>query len=238
MAITVLGGLGAGVNGVTIVAAIAGAALVMAAAAAVNRIVNQPLLILVLGLLFGYAADALTTLLMASSPREGLERYVIWSFGSFGIGPGVGPRVIALTAIGATLAVTLIGPRVDTLLLGSRYAESSGVHTRRLHGAAIVTAGTLTGVVTAFTGPISFLGVAVPHIARGWMRSSRHRVLTPATALIGATLAVIADLIARLPGSDRILPLNAVTALIGVPVVLWVLLRPASMRGGERGLGL
>ena len=142
-----------------------------------------------------------------------------------------------LAAAGATsVALTVAAPRVDALLLGPQYAESIGIHARRLHGTLILLAGTLTGLVTAFTGPIVFLGVAVPHIARGVVRSSRHRILVPMTALTGASLALVADIAARLPGSDRVLPLNSVMALVGVPVVLAVILQAQPEATEELGL--
>ena len=236
VAAVLLAGVGASIPGLTAVAAMVGAGLVLVLALTVNRIVGQPVFLLVLGLLFGYAASSITTLLMAAAPGEGLERYVVWSFGSFALPPGAAPWVILAAAGATTAALTVAAPRVDALLLGPQYAESIGIHARRLHGTLILLAGTLTGLVTAFTGPIVFLGVAVPHIARGVVRSSRHRILVPMTALTGASLALVADIAARLPGSDRVLPLNSVMALVGVPVVLAVILRAQPEATEELGL--
>jgi iron complex transport system permease protein len=207
------------------------------AAIAVNRAIGHPVLLLVMGLLFGYAANAVTTLLLASAPGQGLERYIVWSFGSFALPPGVGPILLPIAAALAAVGLSVAGPRVDALLLGHHYAESSGIHARRTQGILVVLAGALTGVVTAYTGPISFLGVAVPHIARGWIGRSQHRLLVPTTAIIGGWLAIAADLVARLPGHEHVLPLNAVMALVGVPVVLVILLRARHSGDGE-GLGL
>jgi iron complex transport system permease protein len=213
-----------------------GALVVLALASAVNHLVGQPVYVLLLGLLFGYAASSLTTVLMASSPAQGLQRYVVWSFGSFAVPPGPLPGTILLLAVVTVVGLSVGGPRLDALLLGRDYAESSGIHARRTQGLLILVAGILTGLVTAVAGPISFLGVAAPHVARGWVRSSRHRVLVPATAVLGATIALVADLVARLPGSSRVLPLNAVLALVGVPVVVVVLVR--GHRSAGAGLGL
>ncbi len=234
VALVVLTGLGAQLSSPALFAALGGAGLVVAVVMAAHRVVEDPVVLLVLGLLFGYAASALTTLLMAASPAAGLERYVIWSFGSFALPPGAVQPALILAVTGIAVALTLKGSHLDALLLGRAYAESSGVHARALQGILLVTAGVLTGVVTAYTGPISFVGVAVPHLARGYLRSSRHRVLVPATVLCGAILAVLADLIARLPGSSRVLPLNAVLALVGVPVVLVVVLKPRGSKEGVR----
>ncbi|TVR87091.1 MAG: iron ABC transporter permease [Spirochaetaceae bacterium] len=234
VALVVLSGIGAQLSSPSLIAALCGAGLVVAVVMAAHRVVEDPVVLLVLGLLFGYAASALTTLLMAASPAAGLERYVIWSFGSFALPPGAVQPALILAVTGIGVALTLKGSHLDALLLGRAYAESSGVHARALQGLLLVTAGVLTGVVTAYTGPISFVGVAVPHLARGYLRSSRHRFLVPATVLCGAILAVLADLIARVPGSSRVLPLNAVLALVGVPVVLVVVLKPRGSKEGVR----
>lgn len=215
------------------VAAIVGASAVLVMALAVNRIVGQPVLLLVLGLLFGYAASAGTTLLMSATPAEGLERYVVWSFGSFAVPPGGSPIALVASITAIVFVLTRRGPFLDLLLLGPSYAESSGINARRTHGFLILLSGALTGVVTALAGPITFIGVAVPHLARGWVKSSRHRVLVPATALSGASLGLAADIISRGPGIDKVFPLNAVMALIGVPVVLSVLLHRSGRSEAE-----
>ena len=217
------------------VAAIIGASIVLAIALVVNRIVGEPVLLLVSGLLFGYAASAGTTLLMSATPTEGLERYVTWSFGSFAVPPNSMTIALVAAVVVVSFVLSRLGPYLDLLLLGPSYAESSGINARRTHGVLILLSGALTGVVTALAGPITFIGVAVPHLARGWVKSSRHRVLVPATALSGASLGLAADIVSRGPGFDRVLPLNAVMALIGVPVVLSVLLR---RRGRDHAEGL
>lgn len=232
VAIVILTGVGLAISASTGAAAIVGAGAVLLLVVLVHRAVENSVIVLVLGLLFGYAASGITTVLLSGSSADGLQRYVQWSFGSFALPMGWAP--VALPVLTAAIAVplTVIAPRVDTLLLGTAYAESLGVHARRLERILLLTAGVLTGIATAVAGPISFIGVAVPHVARGYLRSSRHRVLIPATVCIGATIAVLADIIARLPGRDTTLPLNAVLAVIGVPVVLLVVLRPGN--GGMR----
>ncbi|MDA3948097.1 MAG: iron ABC transporter permease [Spirochaeta sp.] len=237
VALVLLAGAGSGMGVPVGVAAVFGASAVLGLALVVNRVIGQPVILLVLGLLFGYAASAGTTLLMASSPAEGLERYVVWSFGSFALPPGPGPIVLLGTVILVAVVLTGSGPRLDALLLGPLYAESSGLNARSAQGLLILVSGVLTGLVTALAGPITFIGVAVPHLARGWIRSSRHTALVPTTAALGASLGVAADIVSRLPGVERVLPLNAVMALVGVPVVLSVLLRPGR-RVTEEGIGL
>ena len=209
----------------TVLAATAGALFVLTLILTVDRYLEQTVLVLVLGLLFSYAASALAQVLMAGADPEGLQRYVYWSFGSFAVAPGWPQIAFPPAAIGATVLLRALASRMDTLLLGDLYAESSGIDLRVLRRTLLLVAGVLVGLCTAVCGPIAFLGVAVPHIARGIAASARHRFLVPATALIGASLAVTADLVSRLPGSDRVLPLNAVLSLVGVPVIVVVLLR-------------
>lgn len=228
VALVVLAGVGTRLSAPTVFAAMTGAGIVIALMMIIHRTVGRPVIVLVLGLLLGYAAGAVTAVLMAASPAEGLEQYVIWSFGSFALPLGAAPGILAAVVLLCAVPLTIVAPRVDALLLGAAYAESLGIHARRLQGTLLLFAGVLTGIVTAFAGPISFIGVAVPHLARGYLRTSGHRKLIPAVLIVGATLAILADLAARLPGSDRVLPLNSVMALIGVPVVMFVILRPSA----------
>lgn len=236
VALVILAGVGMGLTAPTVSAAIAGAAAVLLLVLAIHRMVHQPVIVLVLGLLFGYAASAVTTILLSGSSPDGLQRYVQWSFGSFALAPGAGPGALVAAAAVSTAALTVRAVRLDALLLGSAYAESMGIDSRRLERLLLVLAGILTGLVTALTGPISFLGVATPHITRGYLRTSRHTILVPATALWGAILAVLADLVARLPGTEATLPLNAVLSVIGVPVVLMVVLRPVGRHSSGGGV--
>lgn len=215
-----------------VIAATAGALLVLLLILTVDRVLEETVLVLVLGLLFSYAASALTTVLMAGADQEGLQRYVYWSFGSFAVAPGWPEFVFPLLALAAVMILIALAPQMDTLLLGNLYTESSGIDLRTLRSTLLLLAGILVGLCTAVCGPIAFLGVAVPHLTRGIVASTHQRLLVPSTALIGATLAVGADLISRLPGSDRILPLNAVLSLIGVPVIVVVLLRSGRGRIG------
>jgi len=132
------------------------------------------------------------------------------------------------------VAMALAKP-LNALLLGETYAQTMGLNVRRARLAIILSAAVLAGAVTAFCGPIGFLGIAVPHLARNLFRSSDHRLLLPACALLGALLALVADIIAQTPGTQTVLPLNAVTALIGAPVVAWVILRRSSARPSVSG---
>ena len=180
-------------------------------------------------MLFGYATGALVTVLLHFAMAERIQAYVVWTFGSFG---GVTWEEMAVLApalaLGLLASMALAKP-LDALLLGEGHARALGVRVGPVrHGVLVVTA-VLAGAVTAFCGPIGFVGVAVPHLARGLWNTSAHRVLLPATALLGALVALAADLVAQLPGSASVLPLNAVTALLGTPVIAWVVLRNRSV---------
>ena len=130
---------------------------------------------------------------------------------------------------GLAIAVLLVKP-LNALLLGETYARSMGLKVRQARLWIILSAALLAGAVTAYCGPIGFLGVAVPHLCRALFNTSDHRVLLPASIMMGAALALVADLVARVPGSQATLPLNAVTALIGAPVVIWIILRRRDLR--------
>lgn len=206
------------------IAASAGAGVVLVLILLASRRVGT-LTLLILGVLFGYATGAVVTVLLHLSAAERIETYLRWTFGSFG---GVTWDRLAILApavlIGLTIA-QLAAKALNALLLGPRYARSMGLAVRRAQTWIFVATALLAGVVTAFCGPIGFLGVAVPHLARGLLGSSDHRVLVPAAALAGALTALVADLVAQLPGWSVVLPLNAVTALLGAPVIGWIVLR-------------
>lgn len=206
-------------------AASLGAAVVLGCVLLVSRKVQSVMTLLILGLMFGYATSAFVSVLLYFSIPEQIQAFIIWTFGSFG---GVTWRQMIVLApaivIGLVLAFLTIKP-LNALLLGENYAQSMGVPVRRVRILTLAGASILAGVTTAFCGPIAFLGLAVPHLCRSLLNTSDHRLLMPAVTLLGATLALLADVIARMPGTQVTLPLNAVTSLIGAPVVIWVILR-------------
>lgn len=205
-------------------AAVIGAGGVSAMVMVVARRLRQAMTLLILGLMMSYATAAVVSILIYFSVPEQIQAYIAWTFGSFG---GVTKRQLVLLApligAGLLLAGLLVKP-LNALLLGETYARSMGVNVGRARFWMIGGTSILAGVVTAFCGPIGFLGVAVPHLCRALFHSSDHRILVPATLLMGATIALLADLVAGLPGSESVLPLNAVTALLGAPVVVWIIL--------------
>ncbi len=183
------------------------------------------LTLLILGVLFGYATSALVTVLVHFSLAERIQSYLTWTFGSFG-GVTWSQLTILAPVLGAGLGLAALASKpLNALLLGESYAASMGVAVARARYLVLASTALLAGAVTAFCGPIAFLGVAVPHLVRGLLGSADHRLLIPASMLAGAAVALASDLVAQLPGSQAVLPLNAVTALIGAPVIAGVILR-------------
>jgi iron complex transport system permease protein len=223
------GGLGLAGEAMIIVASIAGSSLMLAVVLAISGRISNPATILILGLMFGYASAAFVTILVAGTDPEQLQRWVTWGFGSFS---GVTWRRLNMFVpiiIGGLSVAALMTKQLNAMLLGEGYAQSMGLSVKRTRVLTMAAASVLGGVVTAFCGPISFLGIAVPHICRALLGTSDHRALVPATILIGGIVALLAQIAALLPGEAGLLPLNAVTSLIGAPVVVAVLLR--SRRG-------
>ena len=205
-------------------AAICGAMEVMALIVWLSARVEGNVTLLIVGVLIGYLASAVIGVLKYFSSEEDIRAYVIWGLGSFARVTGGQVYVfVGLTALLLPLTMLMAKP-LNTLLLGERYATNLGLNVRRARMLAIASAGILTAIVTAYCGPIMFIGLAVPHITRGLLHTEDHRLLLPGTLLCGISLALICNVIARLPGFEGALPINSVTALIGAPVALWVIL--------------
>ncbi len=219
------GGLGLAGDAAVVAAAILGAFLVLVPVLAIASRVRNAATILIVGLMFGYAVQSVVTILVVGTSFEQLQRWVAWGFGSFsGVTTGQLRLYAPLLFVGIAVAAAS-SKQLNALLLGEAYARSMGLNTRLMRIFTLAGASVLAGVVTAFCGPIAFLGVAIPHLARGLMGTSDHRVLVPAVALLGATLALLAQVLALLASRDGLLPLNAITSLLGAPVVVLVILR-------------
>ncbi len=215
---------GLGAMGVAAAGAI-GAATVMVVVLAVARWVEGRLTLLIVGVMTGYVTGGVVQVLLASADQDALRAYATWGLGSFRGTTWDELAVLAPLIALALLIICALMKSLDALLLGERYAASLGVHVPRVRMAAVGAAALMSGAVTAFCGPIGFVGIAVPHIARLALGEGSHRRLVPAVVLIGASLALVAEVIAQLPGSERTLPVSAIFALLGAPVVLLVLLR-------------
>jgi iron complex transport system permease protein len=208
----------------SVVAASVGSAAVLVVVMAAGRAVRSSNTLLLIGVMLAYLVSAAITILLAGASPERVQEYVEWEFGSFEGVTWPDLRVmVPVLALGLLAAAAGI-KSLNALLLGERYAATMGLHIGRARLAIIATASVLAGTVTAFAGPIYFLGIAIPHLARSLFRSSDHRVVLPASILIGAAMGLAADILAQLPGTG-VLPLNAMNAIFGAPVVVLVLLR-------------
>jgi len=206
-------------------AAVAGAAAVLALVLAVSSRIADATAILILGLMFGYGVSACVTVLVGASAPERLQQWAQWGLGSFAGVTWPRLRIFApITLVG--LAIAALTPKqLNALLLGERYARSMGLSVVRARVLTMSGASVLAAVVTAFCGPISFIGIAVPHLCRGLLGTADHRSVVPAVVLMGAVIALTAQIVSVLPGNGAVLPLNAVTALLGAPTVVFILLR-------------
>ena len=206
-------------------AAFIGAIAVTALILFLSTMVRNSVLLLIVGIMVGYVSSSTVSLLNFFASEEGVKSYMVWGMGNFG---GVSMSHILLFSIlclmGIGVSFLLIKP-LNILLLGSQYAESLGISTRQLRNVLLVVVGLLTAITTAFCGPISFIGLAIPHIARLLFRTENHQVLLPGTVLSGAAIALLCNFICYLPGEAGIIPLNAVTPLIGAPVIIYVIVQ-------------
>lgn len=208
-------------------AALAGALLVTLLLLYVSGRVKGSLTLLVFGVMIGFIASAMVNLLQYASNAHSLKAYVLWTMGSFAALDGIQITVLfVLVALGLILAVWNIKD-LNALLPGEEYAAAVGLNIKRIRTRILISTTLLSGAVTAFCGPVGFLGIAVPHIARFIFRNADHRVLLPSSALLGAVLTVFADTLSELPGTGSVIPINTVAALLGIPVIIAILLRRA-----------
>lgn len=207
------------------IAAIIGALAVMMLIVWIAQKVKGNVTLLIIGVMIGYLANAIIGVLKFLSPEEDVKAFVVWGLGSFSRVSGDEMILfVVLMCILLPFAYLLVKP-MNILLLGDRYASNLGLNVKQARMMVIVSSGVLVAIVTAYCGPIMFIGLAVPHLARAIFHTSDHRLLMPATALCGALLALICNLIARMPGFEGALPVNSVTALVGAPVIASVLFR-------------
>ena len=204
--------------------ALAGASVVMGLILFLSTLIRNSVMLLIAGIMIGYITSSAISLLNFFATAEGVHSYMIWGLGNFG---GVSlqqlPVFSAVTLLGLFTAVLLIKP-LNALLLGPRYAENLGVNIRRIRNLLLIATGLLTAVTTSFCGPVAFIGLAVPHIARLMLGTSNHNSLLPVTLLTGSAMALLCNLICVLPGEAGIIPLNAVTPILGAPVIIYVII--------------
>lgn len=221
-----LGGSIGGVLGSSLsalIGALLGAGVIMLVLLAFSSIVKNSVMLLIIGIMVSHLASSAISLLNFFSTQEGVHSYVIWGLGNFsGVTLERLPIFAILVIASVLLSMMLVKP-LNALLLGARYAENLGVNIRGTRNRLLVLSGVLTAVVTAFCGPIGFIGLIVPHIARLSLRSSNHIVLLPATALAGAVVALLCTLISVVPSASGIIPINAITPIIGVPIIIYII---------------
>jgi len=207
------------------IAASSGAFLVLAAVMLAAIKVRNTMSILIIGLMFGSLTSAVISVLAYFSSAAELQQYMFWSFGS--LGNLSWQEIIALFTIyiiGVSMVVFIIKP-LNSLLLGENYAKSMGVNVKQTRNITLIATSLLTGVITAFSGPIAFIGLAVPHLTKLLFNTSNHKTLLPAVAISGAIVMLICDSIAQMPTSEYTLPINAITSLFGAPIIIWLLVR-------------
>jgi len=202
----------------------AGAGIVMLFIMIISSRIKNIMTVLILGIMLSSAISAIVSIMQYFSNETMLKAYVIWTMGSLGNLTGSQLNVM-IASVAAGVILSLISVKMlNAHLLGENYARSIGLDVRRSRFIIIAGTSILTGTITAFCGPIGFIGIAVPHLARIIFRTSDHRILIPGTILAGAIVMLASDIVSQMPGSDNTLPVNSVTALIGIPVVIWVIL--------------
>lgn len=207
------------------IAASLGAFLVLSAVLIAANKVRNIMSILIIGLMFGSITSAIISVLIYFSSAEQLQQFIFWGFGS--LGNLSWSELFIFTVIyfiGISLVFFTLKP-LNGILLGENYAKSLGINIKKTRNLTLIITSILTGVITAFSGPIAFIGLAVPHLTKLIFNTSNHKVLIPAVMVVGAILMLIADIISQLPTTEYLLPINAITSIFGAPVVIWLLIR-------------
>lgn len=208
-----------------VIASALGSFLVLLAVLAVSFRIKDTMAILIIGLMFGSLTAAVVSVLSYFSNAEQLQQFIFWSFGSLGNQSWQGVGILGICFLIGNILSVFSSKSLNALLLGENYAKSMGLHIKRTTFIIILATSILAGGITAFVGPIAFVGLAVPHLTRQFYKTSNHLILMPAVLLSGAILMLICDTVAQMPFSELTLPINAITSLIGAPVVIWLLVR-------------
>lgn len=222
--------LGLAEGWLVVMASSLGAAAVLLLILAISFKVNDNVVLLIVGIMLGNVTISLVSIWQYFSEPEQLKDYLLWTFGSLG-GVTLGHLKILVPIVGIGLLLTFFTSKwLNGMLLGEHYARSMGLPINQARTLIIITTSLLAGSVTGFCGPIGFIGIAVPHLARALFNTSDHRILIPGTCLVGALIMLICDLIAQWPGSAVTLPINAITALVGSPVVIWIIMKRRNIK--------
>lgn len=224
-----LGSLFSSSLSIALVASI-GSAMIFLAVLAISHRIRDNISLLIIGLMIGAVTSSIVGVLQYISKADDIQYYLVWTFGSVASLNWTEILILGFgVVVGLAISIICIKP-LNVWLLGENYAMSMGIHLIRSRLLILIGTSVLTGIVTAFCGPIAFVGLAVPHLARLVIDTTNHKVLIPAVMLTGAIVMLFCDSLSRLPGSDFVLPINAITALIGAPVVIWVIVRSKVIR--------
>ncbi len=218
-------------NWILVVSSWAGAGVIMIIIMLIASRIKDIMTILILGIMLSSGISALVILMQYFSSESLLKAYVIWTMGSLG-NLTSDQLMVLMVSVSVGIVLSLVSSKMlNALLLGENYAVSIGLNVKLARIVIFSCTSILAGSVTAFCGPIGFIGIAVPHMARIIFRTSDHKILIPGSILTGGSVMLLSDIIAQLPGSEKVLPLNAVTSLIGIPIVIWVILRNRKYSG-------
>lgn len=208
-----------------VIAATLGAAFVTFIVIGVSAIVRSNVMLLIIGMMIGYLASSVISILSYFSTEEGLQAFTVWGLGTFSNTSTKHLPVFLLCILLPIIGVLLLIKPLNAMLLGENYAANLGYEVKKVRNVSLLVSSMLAAVVTAFCGPISFLGLAIPHLARLFVKTDNHLKLVPATILIGGNVALLCHFITILPSNTTVLPINAITPLIGAPIILWIILR-------------
>jgi iron complex transport system permease protein len=211
------------------IAASLGSFLVLSAVMIVSKQVKNTMSILIIGLMFSSITSAIISILAYFSSAENLQQYMFWGFGSLGNLTWKELAIFLTVFILASVMILPVIKPLNSLLLGENYAKSIGINIQRTKNLILIATSLFTGVITAFAGPIAFIGLAAPHMTKLILNTSNHKLLLPASALLGANIMLISDTIAQMPNSQYTLPINAITTIFGAPIVIWLLVRKKKM---------
>lgn len=212
-----------------VIASSSGAALVLIAVIITANKIRNTTSILIIGLMFGTITSAIISVLTFFSDAEEIQQFIFWGFGNLGNLSWNEVMIFSIIYLIAILNLLFVIKPLNTFLLGENYSKSLGIDIKKSRMMILLITSVLTGVITAFAGPIAFIGLAVPHMTKLLFKTSNHSILLPAVAIMGAMIMLICDLIAQLPTSEFTLPINAVTSLFGAPIVIWLLIRKKKM---------
>jgi iron complex transport system permease protein len=222
-------------NWVLTFAAWAGAGVVMLIIMAISARIKDIMTILIIGIMLASGLSAIVSIMQYFSSETMLKAYVVWTMGSLGNLSAGQLRVLAITVSCGMIFSILLIKNLNAMQMGENYASSVGLDVRSARILVFTCASILAGSVTAFCGPIGFIGIAIPHIVRNLFRTSDHKVLVPGSILAGGAVMALCDIISQLPGSESVIPVNSVTALIGIPVVIWIVVRNKRVSGLSDG---